>query len=485
MKNSVKSYQIMMMLAMPANIFALASTDNTHFADIKELSVRKQGDSLSISFSIVTDNVELQSNKSVKFIPMLVNGDSTCTLKTVTVAGQRQYISSQRRKDYDMLVHGKNGKPLNAYYHTTIEYKKWMNTAQLMMAQNRCGCGGDPFSEDNTLLRTLKLEVPVFYPKPIVAFAVPHVEAVKHRQESGSAFLDFPVNQTVIYPQYRRNSVELDKISATIDVVRNDTNTYITGILIHGYASPEGSFDNNRRLAQGRAHALKQYVKQKYGFADSIFRVRSTPEDWEGLKKYVLKSSLQQRDKLMDIINGNSKEDEKNRMIENLDGGKTYRFLLDNVYPALRHSDYTVDYTVKPFDVEMAKRILKTRPQLLSLNEMFMVAKTCEPESEDFKKVFEIAVNLFPEDTTANLNAANIALSEGNWQRAERYLTKAGNSPQAILASGICAMLKGDYTLAKDLLMKASMEGLQEAELNLEQLELKLENIKDIECNKF
>lgn len=88
-------------------------------------------------------------------------------------------------------------------------------------------------------------------------FVSPAVEAVKNRAEEGRAYLDFPVNQTKIYPEYRRNPSELEKIKATVDVVKNDANTQITEIDITGYASPEGRYASNARLAQGRAEALK------------------------------------------------------------------------------------------------------------------------------------------------------------------------------------------------------------------------------------
>lgn len=478
MKNNVRLYLSLMLLATATPFFAQKF-------DVKDWNLMKGKDSLYVSFRLSSEHMDIPSNQSIRLIPMLVKEDSVYTLKPVILAGRRQFIASQRRKDNGLLVHSGSQDSLVVDYRSAVAYSKWMNTADMVLSMDRCGCGGDPYDSDNMLLRKLDLNVPVYQPKPILAFAVPEVEAVKHREETGTAFLDFPVNKTVIHPDYRRNSVELEKIRQTIEVVKNDTNTYITGIEIHGYASPEGSFDNNRRLAQGRAEALKQYVRGQYGFADTIFQVRSTPEDWDGLRKYVEQSSLEQRDRVLSIIDSRLDEDEKNSRIEKIDGRKTYLFLLNNVYPALRHSDYTVRYTVRPFNVEEAKQILNTRPQLLSLNEMFMVAKDSELGSEEFKRVFEIAVNLFPEDTTANLNAANIALSEGNWQRAERYLLKAGDSPKATLARGICALLKGDYEQAEKLLMEASKEGIPEAEMNLEQLELKRENIKRIKENNL
>ena len=72
-----------------------------------------------------------------------------------------------------------------------------------------------------------------------MAFVSPAVEAVKNRAEEGRAYLDFPVNQTRIYPDYRRNPSELAAIKRTVDVVKNDANTTITEIDIVGYASPE------------------------------------------------------------------------------------------------------------------------------------------------------------------------------------------------------------------------------------------------------
>ena len=104
---------------------------------------------------------------------------------------------------------------------------------------------------------------------------------------------------------------------------------------------------------------------------------------------------------------------------------------MSDIYPRLRHSDYTVTYTVRPFDVEEAKEILKTKPQQLSLQEMYLVAQTYEPGSPEFNEVFDIAVRLFPDDPTANLNAACTELQKGNLQAAEKYLAKAGQSKAA------------------------------------------------------
>ena len=41
-----------------------------------------------------------------------------------------------------------------------------------------------------------------------------------------------------------------------------------------------------------------------------------------------------------------------------------YSWLLKNIYPGLRHSDYAVKYEVRAYtDVEEIKRLIKTQPQ--------------------------------------------------------------------------------------------------------------------------
>ena len=80
---------------------------------------------------------------------------------------------------------------------------------------------------------------------------------------AGRAFLDFPVNETTIYPNYRQNPDELKRIRRTIDSALFDKTIQVQRIYLHGYASPESPFSNNTRLAKGRTAALKEYMESK------------------------------------------------------------------------------------------------------------------------------------------------------------------------------------------------------------------------------
>lgn len=79
-----------------------------------------------------------------------------------------------------------------------------------------------------------------------------------------------------------------------------------------------------------------------------------------------------------------------------------------------------------------------------------------------------IAVRIYPADPTANLNAACVALERRELDRAQAYLAKAGNSPQAQHARGVLALLQGHYAQAEPLLTEAQKAGIAEADVNLE-----------------
>lgn len=306
--------------------------------------------------------------------------------------------------------------------------------------------------------------LPVRVVNPMVVYVEPKDEGIKRRVIEGQAFLDYPVNETIIYADYRKNPSELRKIMESIDVVLRDSTVTINSISIHGYASPEGPYNNNVRLAKGRAEALRTYLLGMYNFKSNVITQTSTPEDWAGLEKYVETSQLENKDKILEIIrNTNIPEDKREEQMKALVGKNVYADLLKNVYPGLRHSDYAVNYTVRNYTLEEAKAIITKRPDLLSLNEMYQVANSYPKNSYKYNEAMSIAASTYPNDEVANLNAANSALENGNLNDAKAYLKRAGNIPQAIHALGVIAAMEKDFDKAEEYLKKSYSMGVKES----------------------
>ena len=182
-------------------------------------------------------------------------------------------------------------------------------------------------------------------------------------------------------------------------------------------------------------------------------------------------SNLEHRTEILALIDGDLEPDAKEWAIR-ARYPKEYRFMLDTWYPALRHSDYVVAYRVRPFSVEEAKTLLYTKPQQLSLEEMFLVAQTYEPGSEAFNEVFEIAVRMYPDDPVANLNVACSLIERGEYGRAGTYLDKAGDRPEALHARGVMAARKGRTDEARQWFVKARDAGVEAATGNLRLMDM-------------
>lgn len=439
--------------------------------DVKGLTMERNGEYMTVKMQLGLKGLDVDGNRAVLLTPRLVNGTDSVDLPSIGIYGRRRYYYYVRNGESmlsgkDEKTYKASQKPDSIVYDNVCQYAEWMNGAAMTLNRSDYGCCNTLLAEQSGLLGRHR---EAFFPE--LVYVRPTGQTEKHDSIEGTAYIDFPVNKTVIYPEYRRNTQELMRIQGTIDSVRSDRDITITSVWLKGYASPESPYSHNRDLAIGRTAALKKHIGQLYNFEDGIIATDYEPEDWAGLRRYVDKSNLEHRTEILDIIDSNMGPDAKEAKIKRAYPSE-YRFLLQNCYPALRHTDYRISYIIRNFsDVEEIKRIMRERPQKLSMNEFYLVAGELEPGTEEFTEVFETAVRMFPADETANLNAANAAMRHGDNTGARRYLDKAGNSPEAIYARGALAIREKDYDTARKYLEEAKARGLKQAEVTLDELE--------------
>lgn len=446
-------------------------------------TAERNGNYLDLSMNLDLSDLEVPSNSCVVLQPALVSGADTLRLAPVAVYGRQRYYHYLRQGGDPMvadipgaLSYRASDRPDSIAWHDLVSYTPWMNGAALTVSRIDRGCCGKILLTDCGEIgrcvlpqtQTDILNSAIFFPE--LVYIRPQGEREKQRALEGTAYIDFPVNRTEIHPDYRRNATELAAIRATIDTVRNDPDASIRSVSLKGYASPESPYSNNRRLAIGRTDALKRYINRLYDFSAIDVLTDYEPEDWQGLRRAVDASNLDNRAAILDIIDSDLDPDVKEARIKSLYPAD-YRFMLDNFYPALRHTDYRVSYIVRSFsDPAEILRIMKSRPQNLDQNEFYVAASGLEPGSDEFTEVFETAVRMFPDDPVANLNAANAAMRRGDLDAADRYIAKAGDSPEAIYARGAIAIRRSDFDTARRYLRQAADAGLSQAEATLTEL---------------
>lgn len=424
---------------------------------VDHASLQRHGDYMNVDLSLDFSKLRVESNRAVLLTPSIINGSDTLKLPAVGIYGRVRYYQYQRNSPgmisgADETVIRASELPDSLHYSQIIPYADWMNGSSVYLDRSDFGCC-------RKLLAEAPFEGPYGYfgyftPKWV--YVRPQGNGEKHRELSGSAFIDFPVDQTVIYPEYRRNTTELAKIQATIDSVRGDGDVTITRVWLKGFASPESPYSHNRDLAIGRTAALKDYIQKLYRFDSGIIATDFEPEDWAGLKKAVDGSNLPNRTEILALIDSDMEPDAKEARIKKL-YPEDYRFMLQTYYPALRHTDYRIEYNIRTYsDVNEIRHIMKEQPQKLSLNEFYLLAQDCQPGSEEFNDVFETAVRMYPSDPAANLNAAVCALERGDLDHAARFLDKAGTSEEAEYIRGVREALKGNYSAARAYFEKSS-----------------------------
>lgn len=437
--------------------------------DIKDFTLELKDDYLNLDIDIDLSKLDIKTTQVVVLTPKVINGADTLLLKSIGVYGRNRNIYYQRNEHIKPTHQGDieltASQTQDVVSHkTSIVFMDWMNGCRVELSRRDYGCcGHSDLIAERELVDKFPLEE--YYPELI--YLRPEHEVVKTREISGSAFIDFPVSQTVIYPTYRNNVAELAKITGTIDSVKRDSDISIKSVFIKGFASPESPYSNNTRLAKGRTEALKEYVEDMYHFGEGFIKTDFEPEDWAGLERYVEASSLKHKEEILAAIRSDREPDKKEWVIKST-WKEEYRFLLDNCYPALRHSDYVIEYEVRsyvdPADIE---KVLHVAPQNLSLEEFYVLAQTYESGSDEFNELFETAVRMYPNDPVANLNAANSAILKGDYRSALRYLDKAGDMTEAVYTRGALEVYMDNNEAAKPYFEEAKRRGVAQAEVAL------------------
>ena len=451
-------------ITLPAAAALAVAKDFT--PQVEDLSTGRDGSRFYVNMTVNPKAVDHALNNRIEIIPVIVSADSSeiAELPAVIVAGTNMYYSTMRNgspEEVAALHRAGRGKPVE--YQKSVEYQDWMETSTVSLLTRQTGCCGQGKGRD-LIFPVAEVDLRERGFRPDFAYIAPLDTAEKRFDLSGRANIRFIVNKTNIDWSYANNYVELDSILRTVNAVKDNPDASVERIQLTGYASPEGPYDNNVRLAKGRTEVVTEYVRNNASFPKSVYATNSVPEDWEGLRAWLVTSNIANRDAMIAFIDDpnvpvRTKNEEFMKRFP-----KEYPFLLANVYPPLRHTDYRITYTVRKYlTVDEIRKVFETRPRNLSLNEFFILAKSYEPGSPDYDDVFAVAVQMYPNDVTANLNAANSAMNRGQWERASQFLNRAGNDPYAVYGRGVLAALQGKYDQALPLFEDARDRGVEQA----------------------
>lgn len=450
---------------------AMAQTDYAGRVGV-ERSVAKAGPDVKIHLDINLDNLDIKSQHALVLTPVLrsKSGDTTRELAPVVVNGRTRQKAHLRdvalngtTANYYDVVRRANGTPQSISYEVSLPYEKWMRGASLMLREEVSGCAACELGEDTRTLDGNILPVKtILEPVYVTTVSVPQVEEVKRRDEQCELHLTYSVGASSVVPSLGDNKAEIKKLQDMVDRVKRNNDFTLTGFRINGYASPEGSFKSNMLLSERRSKALAEYFRRTNRWKADLFKTTWSGEDWEGLTKAVEASSLNTKDKVLAIIREEQNPDARDAKIRAIDGGATYNTLLKEFYPALRRSFCVVDFTVRAYTTEEAKRIIKENPKLLSLKEMYEVANSYSKGSAEANEAYLIAQKLYPQDADAATNAASVLLTQEKYSEAKAMLEAVEQTGTVCNALGIVYAKEKNYDKAASCFALAAQKGCKE-----------------------
>jgi Flp pilus assembly protein TadD len=290
----------------------------------------------------------------------------------------------------------------------------------------------------------------------------------KQKQEANIKFLIQQAN--LRKSELANNSVQ--EFVKMLQRINNDReNLNLDNVEVSAYASPDGGFSINDRLAAERQRNSEQYVNQELKRIQMNANVdaKYTAQDWEGFQELVKASDIQDKDVILRVLSMYKDPEEREQQIKNI--SSAFRELADGILPQLRRARLTINYeTVGRSDDQILSQI-KSDATKLSVEELLYGAALKDDLNEK-EDIYKLTTEIYPNDARAYNNLATIQYARGNYKAANQFIEKAksiaANLPEAQANLGMIALQAGDLKTAEQYIASATgANGLQEILGNL------------------
>lgn len=291
---------------------------------------------------------------------------------------------------------------------------------------------------------------------------------VEQKQEANIKFL---IQQAELRKSELQNNSVQEFVSLLKRISGDRENMMVGNIEVSAYASPDGGFALNEKLANKRQENTEGFVKQqlKQTNVDADVEANYTAQDWEGFQQLVQASDIQDKDVILRVLSMYKDPQEREQQIKNMSHG--FKELADGILPELRRARLTINYETLGNDDETIFAQIKSDPSKLTVEELIYAASIADTPAEQ-ESILKTAIRLYPKDARGYNNLAALAYSKGNYDEAQRYLAQAAGTGAACAETkanlGLLALQQGDIKTAENYIGQAgNANGLAETLGNL------------------
>jgi tetratricopeptide (TPR) repeat protein len=288
--------------------------------------------------------------------------------------------------------------------------------------------------------------------------------------ESYEADIKYVINRADV----RRSEMgkeEIGGLNETIQMTDVNERMELKGLEISAYASPDGELDLNTRLAERRQVSAEKYLsgqlkKADIEIAEELMSMMSTPEDWEGFKKEMEASDIQDKEMILRVLSMHSDPVVREQEIKNLSAA--FEVIAEEILPKLRRSKFTVNMEKIGWSDDELKKLWTSNPDTLKLEELLYTAKLMD-DKETKLAIYSKAAEAHPKCVRAHNNKGVILYKMGKADealasfKAAKDLRDHDNVNNNI---GAIALKNGEVEAAKEA-FTASLGGGDKVNYNL------------------
>ena len=249
----------------------------------------------------------------------------------------------------------------------------------------------------------------------------------------------------------------------------------LKGIEVSAYASPDGELDLNTKLSEKREGTSSDFMKNtlKKEKIEAQLKTKFTPEDWEGFKEMMEKSSIQDKELILRVLSMYTDPEVREREIKNLSAAFTA--VADQILPQLRRAKITTSIElIGKTDAEIAA-LADSDPASLNPAELLYAATLTKDKNKQLA-IYNSMMKVYPDDWRGYNNAGMTLVNQFKYSDAKSLFEKAeklkNNEPIIKNNLGAVALFEGDLAKAEAYFGAASGAG-KEVNYNLGILAIK------------
>jgi Flp pilus assembly protein TadD len=217
---------------------------------------------------------------------------------------------------------------------------------------------------------------------------------------------------------------ELKELSAYVADAYKADRKELKGIEVSAYASPDGKLDFNTGLSQKRQGTSSKVIQKDLtkNKVKTAVSTKYTPEDWDGFKELMSKSSIQDKELILRVLSMYADPEVREREIKNL--SSSFTAVASEILPKLRRAKITASVDlIGRTDAEISALALSDPAKLNQAELLYAATLTTNPQVQ--KTIFTSFTKIYADDWRGYNNLGSVEFGLGDFAGAAAQFEKA------------------------------------------------------------